>query len=58
MTPHIKKKIKAIQRAFTSGNATEHRKLCHKVSMLIKKAKKDYHNPSNGIKIHFSLLAL
>ena len=55
MTPHIKKEIKARQRAFTSGNVTKHKELSEKVSVFIKRAKKEcYHFKAKGQRNHNS----
>ena len=43
MTPHIKKELKARQRAHTIGDISHYKKLCDKVSLLISKAKENYY---------------
>ena len=43
MMPHIKEEIKAIQRAFRTGDKIKYLELCAKVAMLISKAKANYY---------------
>ncbi len=48
MTSFIKRKIKARQRAFSSGDVIKYKELCDKIKTLIKKAKKEYYHSKVG----------